>query len=63
MITFPNLSINDDSNAVSSQYKSDANIKKYLLYVLYSISGKNVSLLVLLSQKDIPAIDRILAYC
>ena len=63
MITFPNLSINDDSYAVSSQYKSDANIKKYLLYVLYSISGKNVSLLVLLSQKDIPAIDRILAYC
>jgi hypothetical protein len=27
MITFPNLSINDDSNAVSSQYKSDANIR------------------------------------
>jgi hypothetical protein len=24
MITFPNLSINDDSCAVSSQYKSDA---------------------------------------
>ena len=30
MITFPNLSINDDSNAVSSHYKSDANIKMYL---------------------------------
>jgi hypothetical protein len=27
MITFPNLSINDDSYAVSSQYKSDANIR------------------------------------
>ena len=36
MITFPNLSINDDSYAVSSQYKSDARFSYGLITLLTS---------------------------